>query len=94
MEVTIARFGKRMHAELQRLCHMGKERPTVGQWRAWYARFSSLINQRTTDEDKVGTFARRLQREGESLWTFLDVEGVEATNNIRPLAKVGEKCQK
>ena len=82
VEATIARFGGRVHAELQRLCHMGKERPTVGQWRAWYARFSSLINQRTTDEGKVGTFARRLQWEGESLWTFLDVEGVEATNNI------------
>ena len=30
----------------------------------------------------AGTFARRLQREGASLWTFLDVHGVEATNNI------------
>jgi len=33
-------------------------------------------------EDKAGSFARRLQREGETLWTFLDVPGVEATNNI------------
>jgi transposase len=30
--------------------------------------------------------ARRLQREGESLWTFLDVPGVEATNNIAECA--------
>jgi transposase len=78
----IARFGARVHAELQRLCHMGTARPTVGQWRAWYARFDSLVHQHVLCEDKAGTFARRLQREGESLWTFLDVQGVEATNNI------------
>lgn len=77
----IARFGHRVHGELQRLCHMGTERPTVGQWRAWYARFHALLNQHITREDKAGTFARRLQREGEALWTFLDVPGVEATNN-------------
>jgi transposase len=35
LDARIARFGERMHAELQRLCHMGTERPTVGQWRAW-----------------------------------------------------------
>ena len=71
-----------MYAELQRLCHMGTERPTVGQWRAWYARFRSLINRHTPREDKAGTFARRLAREGESLWVFLDVPGVECTNNV------------
>jgi transposase len=31
----IAAFGRRVHAELQRLCPMATERPTVGQWRAW-----------------------------------------------------------
>ena len=82
IEAGIARFGARVHAELQRLCHMSTERPTVGQWRAWYARFSQLLNQHTAQEDKAGTFARRLAREGESLWVFLDVPGVEATNNV------------
>lgn len=81
VEAGIARWGERVHAELQRLCHMGTERPTVGQWRAWYARFRHLLSQQTTCEDKAGTFARRLQREGESLWVFLDVPGVDATNN-------------
>jgi hypothetical protein len=60
---------------------MGTERPTVGQWRAWYARFSALINQHATREDNAGTFARRLEQAGEALWVFLDVQGVEATNN-------------
>jgi transposase len=81
-DVGIARFGGRGHAELQRLCHMGTERPTVGQWQAWYARFRHLLTQHISREDKAGTFARRLQWKGESLWTFLDVPGVEATNNI------------
>ena len=34
----------------------------------------------------MGTFARRLAREGQSLWLFLDVQGVEATNNIAECA--------
>jgi transposase len=82
VDAGIARCGGRLHAELQRLCHMGTARPTVGQWRAWYARFRHLLAQHATREDKAGTFARRLAREGEALWAFLDVPGVEATNNI------------
>lgn len=82
LEAGIAHFGTRVHPELQRLCHRGTERPTVGQWRAWYARFRSLVNRHAPREDKAGTFARRWAREGESLWVFLDVQGVEATNNI------------
>ena len=35
VEAGIARCGGRLYAEMQRLCHMGTERPTVGQWRAW-----------------------------------------------------------
>jgi len=56
--------------------------PIVEQWRVWYARFSALIDRHTTHEDKAGTWAQRLKWEGESLWTFLDVKGVEATNNM------------
>jgi len=35
VEAGMARCGGRVHAALPRLCHMGTERPTVGQWRAW-----------------------------------------------------------
>jgi transposase len=38
-EAGIAVFGHRVHSAWQPLCSMGMERPTVGQWRAWYARF-------------------------------------------------------
>jgi transposase len=35
LESSIAAFGRRIRDELQRLCYMATERPTVGQWRAW-----------------------------------------------------------
>lgn len=35
LDAGIIRCGGRRHAELQRLCRMATERPTVGQWRAW-----------------------------------------------------------
>jgi transposase len=78
----IARFDGQLYAELPRLGHMGAERPSVGQWCIWQARFRALINQHTAREDKAGTVARRLEREGEALGVFLDVRGVEATNNM------------
>jgi hypothetical protein len=58
-EVGRARFGARVHAELQRLCHRGTERPTVEQWQAWYARFKQLLNPHAAWEDNAGMFARR-----------------------------------
>src|SRR5262249_29457159 len=54
----------------------------IGQGRAWYARFRALVNHHTAGPDQAGVLARRIEREGESLWGFLDVQGVEATNNI------------
>ena len=81
LESGIAAFGRRIRDELQRLCHMSTERPTVGQWRAWYARFRHLISSTTARLDKAGTFARRLNRAQEALWLFLDIPGIDATNN-------------
>jgi transposase len=82
LDAGIVRFGHRVHAEVQRLCHRGTERPTVGLWRTWYARYRHLLSQHTAREDIAGTFARRLAREGESLWIVLDVPGVASTNNV------------
>jgi transposase len=77
----IASFGKRALAELQRLCHMAHDPPNVGQWRAFYARLSRLISENHDRKDEAGRFARRLLREMDSLWVFLEVKGVEPTNN-------------
>ena len=68
-------------AELQRLCHMATAPPTGGQWRAWYARVCQLINQYHDRIDDAGRFVRRLLREMDSLWVFLNHQGVDPTNN-------------
>jgi hypothetical protein len=70
-----------MHPTWPRLYHRGTARPTVGQGRTWYARWRHLLRHHTARVDKTGTYARRLEREGESLGVFLDIPGVEATNN-------------
>jgi transposase len=82
LESGIAAFGRKIRDELQRLCHMSTARPTVGQWRAWHARFRHLISSTIGRLDQAGTFARRLDREQEALWLFLDLPGIDATNNV------------
>jgi transposase len=77
----IARFGRKAAAELARLCHMAHAPPNVGQWGAFYARLSRLINDNHDRRDAAGKFTRRLLREADSLWVFLQVRGVEPTNN-------------
>jgi len=78
---NLAACGRWALKELQTLCHMAKAPPTVGQWRAWYARFCRLINRYHERKDDAGRLARRLQREIASLWVFLREHGVEPTNN-------------
>lgn len=77
----IARFGKWAMSELQRLCHMAHETPTIGEWRAFYARFVRLIARNHERDDAAGVYARRLKREIDSLWVFLVEQGVSPTNN-------------
>jgi transposase len=77
----LARFGTTALAELTRLCHMSHAPPTVGQWRAFYARFIKLVIRNHGRKDEAGVFAARLLREINSLWVFLEKEGVSPTNN-------------
>ncbi|MBU4354686.1 MAG: IS66 family transposase [Proteobacteria bacterium] len=76
-----ARFGGWAQRELQRLCHMAHAPPNQGEWQAFYARFIHLITRNLDYEDDRGKFARRLLRELECMWVFLDEEGVTPTNN-------------
>jgi transposase len=39
------------------------------------------MSSTTARLDKAGTFARRLDREQEALWLFLDLPGIDPTNN-------------
>jgi len=77
----LAKFGKTALAELTLLCHMAHAPPTLGQWRAFYARFCKLIFRNHGRKDEAGVFAARLLREINSLWVFLEKEGVSPTNN-------------
>lgn len=79
--VEIAKFGASALAELRRLCHMAHAPPTIGEWRAFYARFIKLITRHHGRKDEAGRFAARLLREVDSLWLFLEKGGVSPTNN-------------
>jgi transposase len=80
-EPELARFGRRVMAELQRLVHWATAPPTRGEVQTWYARMVGLIGQYHLRRDEAGTFARTLDREMGALWTFVVEEGVEPTNN-------------
>jgi transposase len=77
----IAKFGETALAELRRLCHMAHAPPTLGEWRAFYARFIKMITRNHGKKDDAGKFAARLLREIDSLWVFLEKAGVSPTNN-------------
>lgn len=76
-----ARFGSWALSDLQGLCHMAHGPPTIGEWRALYARLNRLITLHRERSDAAGNFARRLEKELDCLWLFLVKEGVAPTNN-------------
>jgi transposase len=80
-EPELAKFGRRVMVELQRLVHCATAPPTSGEVQTWYARMVYLIDQYRRRQDEVGTFARTLEREMHALWTFVVEEGVDPTNN-------------
>jgi transposase len=77
----VAWFGSRVQAELQRLVYWAHAPPTAGEVQTWYMRMVHLLNQYGGRQDEAGTFARTLEREMASLWTFVVEQGVEPTNN-------------
>lgn len=81
-EPAVSEFGKQITGDLQLLCHWAKELPDNQEWREFYNRFTNLIFDHKASEGEVGTLARSLIRQLESLWLFLDIEGIEPTNNI------------
>jgi transposase len=82
-KLAISEFGQKAVAMLQQLCSMAKNIPTEKQWQDFYSGFIDLIfeNINRFSKDEAGRFARRLLREIDCLWVFLEVAGVEPTNN-------------
>jgi transposase len=79
----ISQLGQQASDMLQQLCSMAKIIPDENQWHDFYCGFIDLIfqNMDRFSKDEAGKFARRLLREIDCLWTFLEVAGVEPTNN-------------
>lgn len=82
-KLEISEFGQKALEMLQQLCAMAKNIPTEKEWNDFYSGFIELIfeNMNRCSKDEAGRFARRLLREIDCLWTFLEVAGVEPTNN-------------
>ncbi len=75
------RFGKNILELLRQLCHFAKKPPSEAQWTDCYSQLITFMILYAAEKDDTGKFARRLGREMDNLWTFLDEEGVEPTNN-------------
>ena len=78
----LAACGKWAAKELERLVKLAKAPPTMGEWRAFFARFCRLIALYRDSKSEAGTFVRRLDDKMECLFLFLTEHGVEPTNNF------------
>lgn len=79
---VVSQFGRQITMDLQLLCHWAREFPDAHEWHAFYQRFAELIFDHQSSKGEVGTLARSLIRQIESLWLFLDIKEIEPTNNI------------
>ena len=78
---SIRKFGESILKELQLLCHWARKPPDKKQWIDFYSRLLLLLMLYEGADDDAGQLARSIAREIESLWVFLDENGVEPTNN-------------
>lgn len=80
----IKKFGENVLEKLQQLCSMAKNPPDEREWNEFYSGFIDLICENCTRyyRDEAGKFARRLLKQLDSLWVFLEVAEVEPTNNV------------
>ena len=77
----IKRFGEMMLELLQRLIHFSKEPPGEQEWSDFYQELMVLLSLYGGAEDDAGIMARHVFDMLENLWVFLDLEGIEPTNN-------------
>jgi len=80
-ELSIRSFGEQALILLRTLCNMAHAPPDEKEWNDFYTGLIDLIFDNLRRHDDAGKFARRLLREIDSLWVFLEVAGVEPTNN-------------
>ena len=78
---SIKKFGESILKELQLLCHWARKPPDEKQWTDFYSRLLLLLMLYEGADDDAGQLARSIAREIETLWVFLDENGVQPTNN-------------
>lgn len=78
---SFQRFGRNMLDLLRQLCRFADKPPSSKKWEDWFSHFMLMIFLFEGSDDDAGKLARRLGREMDSLWTFLEEDGVEPTNN-------------
>ena len=78
---SIGRFGQSILKELQLLCHWARKPPTQQEWTDFYSRLLVLLMLYENADNDAGRMARSIAKQMESLWLFVDQQGVEPTNN-------------
>jgi transposase len=77
----LRRFGQVVGSHLRQLIQFSKDPPTPLQWKTFYAHLLFTLSLWEDDDNDAGRLARQIVREIGCLWTFLEHEGVEPTNN-------------
>lgn len=77
----LQRFGELIGGWLRQLVSFSKEPPSRKEWSDFYAFFLFTVSLWTEDRTDAGKLARQIGREMDNLWTFLDHQGIEPTNN-------------
>ena len=78
---SIRQFGQSILKELRLLCHWAKKPPDEKQWTDFYSRLLLLLILHEGADNDAGKLARSIGGQLESLWVFLENDGVEPTNN-------------
>lgn len=80
-KIDIRRFGHIMGARLRELVRFAHVPPDPQQWEFFYTNLLFTLSLWEPDQTDAGKLARRIVRQLDSLWTFLEHEAVEPTNN-------------
>lgn len=80
-DAQISTFGEQMLTLLQQLCHFAEAPPGKQKWNNFYTRFLQLLMLHDDLKNEAGKLTRSLISVMDSLWVFLDEQGVEPTNN-------------
>jgi transposase len=77
----LRRFGQISAGLLRQLFQFSKDPPTQEKWSQFYSLLLFTLSLWETDKTDAGQLARQIVGELDSLWVFLDHDGVDPTNN-------------